>query len=1206
VIFLLVSVFAFSQFGEPNLINHSNVIGSITKIIVLDFDYDGDEDMLVSSYAYLNSTVVFIENLGGEIFANQKMITGNSFWEIDTADIDNDGLTDLLAQNDSGIVWYKNHGNNSFNEFHLISSSYGCAYANDIDQDGDSDVFIVHYNEGRIAWRENLGSGILGDEELIDGSTYYPNTIQFADMDNDGDTDLISASNPYFVIDIYENDGNTSFSKVPVINNFENAIFTIAPIIRDVTGDGYKDILYCMGSLNIFRNLGNCEFAEPDFYFNPGFMNNVISAKDINSDEDLDYAYTCTFLDEELKITISGNDDITIILGEDSYVSFILFSDINGDGHEDIIAGRNDGQIFIIKNSGDDSFDIPFSINSECVIPEINFLVDYDNDNDLDLLTLYSHSQKLSLYENLLDGVFGDEQIILDSISNFYNSSGGEMCDLDNDGDLDLVYGGDNHINIKLNNVSYWSEYSIASAWSSTPDLFDYNADGYTDLLFFNNFAVNLALNDGEGVFQQPTPIANLSSSYNDIKVCDIDNDNDLDLITYSSDYKINLLLNDGTNQYPNSVVISAVSSGGDNNSLLIFDYNNDNRKDILVRSGFKILLFENIDGQVFDMFVLVDNSYDYTVSALITYDIDADLDQDIIYADETGVYWLENESGLSFEGPININNYIYVQDLDVADVDNDGSSDLITFDKNTRKIFWQKNFYNYYRISGQIYFDENQNGIREEEEPGFLQTQLNVNPNSLATYSNSEGEYWIAVDPGSYQLTCAIPQYWALSTNPQTYMVTLAENTPQPDTCNFGFYPSEIVNVIVPDLIPAFSICNDAAMFWVNLYNCGTTIPAGVVEVVLDPAYTFEYSEIPVDSIIGTSVYFSFDSIPFFQDLGFYFMTTAPPSSMMGDTVSNFLNVLILDEFGYIQTTFTDTLSELVTCSYDPNDKSVFPRGIGSESFIEPDQELEYTIRFQNTGNDTAINVTITDPLNTNLDQNSFEFLSSSHDVRILRQDRLLTFVFDSIMLPDSNVNAIESNGYVKYKIRPNPSLNPFVEIINTGYIYFDFNDPVITNTVLSTIFCWISPPIPIVSQTEGTLYTDAIGAIQWFFNGEAVVGANTGNYTPGASGIVSVEVINIYGCSQLSEPFDFIYNKLDMASREFAIFPNPAADRLNIISDLNGTIVIYSITGNILLTKDFKGNEQIDISMLMKGTYLVRVEGINSSSFVKLVVIK
>ncbi len=139
---------------------------------------------------------------------------------------------------------------------------------------------------------------------------------------------------------------------------------------------------------------------------------------------------------------------------------------------------------------------------------------------------------------------------------------------------------------------------------------------------------------------------------------------------------------------------------------------------------------------------------------------------------------------------------------------------------------------------------------------------------------------------------------------------------------------------------------------------------------------------------------------------------------------------------------------------AYDPNDKQALPRGYGEEHYIEANTPLEYLIRFQNTGTDTAFNVRIEDQISEHLDPSTIVPGASSHPYRVeLKEDGLLTFFFDNIMLPDSNVNLEGSNGFVQFSIEQlaDNSINTVIE--NTAGIYFDFNDPVITNTVWHTI---------------------------------------------------------------------------------------------------------------------------------------------------------
>ncbi len=141
-------------------------------------------------------------------------------------------------------------------------------------------------------------------------------------------------------------------------------------------------------------------------------------------------------------------------------------------------------------------------------------------------------------------------------------------------------------------------------------------------------------------------------------------------------------------------------------------------------------------------------------------------------------------------------------------------------------------------------------------------------------------------------------------------------------------------------------------------------------------------------------------------------------------------------------------------TSSYDPNDKQGLPLGVGDQHFIEQNQALEYRLRFQNVGTDTAFNVVILDTLTNLLDIPTIRPGASSHPYEFeLYGDGIIKFTFPNILLPDSTTNELGSQGFVKFKIQQERDLPLGSVIENSAGIYFDFNDPVITNTTMHTI---------------------------------------------------------------------------------------------------------------------------------------------------------
>lgn len=134
---------------------------------------------------------------------------------------------------------------------------------------------------------------------------------------------------------------------------------------------------------------------------------------------------------------------------------------------------------------------------------------------------------------------------------------------------------------------------------------------------------------------------------------------------------------------------------------------------------------------------------------------------------------------------------------------------------------------------------------------------------------------------------------------------------------------------------------------------------------------------------------------------------------------------------------------------SYDPNDKWVYPELVlpGYNDY------LTYTINFQNTGNAPAFNIRLEDTLSSLLDLTSFEVVYFSHDMHYKIVNNKLTVYFPNIMLADSTTNEPESKGKLIYRVKPKSDMPIGTEIDNTCHIFFDFNAPIVTNTV-TTLF--------------------------------------------------------------------------------------------------------------------------------------------------------
>jgi uncharacterized repeat protein (TIGR01451 family) len=180
--------------------------------------------------------------------------------------------------------------------------------------------------------------------------------------------------------------------------------------------------------------------------------------------------------------------------------------------------------------------------------------------------------------------------------------------------------------------------------------------------------------------------------------------------------------------------------------------------------------------------------------------------------------------------------------------------------------------------------------------------------------------------------------------------------------------------------------------------------------------------------------------------------MTIITPPTVNSGTVLNYVlsgNLTLTDKnpqdnvYNYNQT---------VVNSYDPNDKIVVEGAYINES--QATDYLHYITRFQNTGTASAINVVIKETLDSNLDWNTFEPEGTSHPGNIeLKLGNELLASFPNINLEDSTTNEPASHGWIAYKIKPKAGFAIGDIAFAKSDIYFDFNAPIITNTVSTQI---------------------------------------------------------------------------------------------------------------------------------------------------------
>ena len=219
-------------------------------------------------------------------------------------------------------------------------------------------------------------------------------------------------------------------------------------------------------------------------------------------------------------------------------------------------------------------------------------------------------------------------------------------------------------------------------------------------------------------------------------------------------------------------------------------------------------------------------------------------------------------------------------------------------------------------------------------------------------------------------------------------------------------------------------------------------------VSYTFDPALTFTTAS-PTPAVNGNTLTWTLAQLTSFGNRHISVNLQVPPNpALIGTVLMHSATASIAQP----ETTLTNNSAvhqRTVTGSYDPNDKLASTSSQLSDAlyYIDQDEWIDYTIRFQNTGTDTAFNVVVTDTLPPTLDPSTFELGPRSHScIAQMAGQGIVRFVFNNIQLPDSNVNEPASHGLVQFRIKPHLPIAPSTVIENIANIYFDFNPPVIT----------------------------------------------------------------------------------------------------------------------------------------------------------------
>jgi uncharacterized protein YjdB len=422
---------------------------------------------------------------------------------------------------------------------------------------------------------------------------------------------------------------------------------------------------------------------------------------------------------------------------------------------------------------------------------------------------------------------------------------------------------------------------------------------------------------------------------------------------------------------------------------------------------------------------------------------------------------------------------------------------------------------YNYCRtLPVFFYFDLNNNCVFDNLDQYIyhpISTEVDSNGIAIDTIVSTNGFYYKALGD-----TGTIYAFKVISYDPGLHMscpvsgiiydtITPFYNTYAPKYMGFNCVTTTNFNLG----ITAGNLCaRHVAWGNIHVYNTYCTPEAAVVTMNFSPKYEFSSSNPAPFSVVGHTVTWHLPAVsvyaPYYAWANINYSLYVPGTFLVsGDTVNTSYSVTPLTGDVDVTNNYFSTV-DTIRYSYDPNVMSVLPAG-----YVIPCTPLQYTIRFENTGNDTAHNISVIDTLPDNVDARTIKIVSSTSVVKMTKLKfgghTLVKFDFPHINLPDSSHHN-KCDGEVIFTVKTKAGLADGTTIFNHASIYFDDNAPVQTNTVENII--GISPvtgPDHVCNTFSVVLMDASTGGTWTTTNTNAtVVGGTVTGMAPGMDTVV------------------------------------------------------------------------------------------------------
>jgi len=766
--------------------------------------------------------------------------------------------------------------------------------------------------------------------------------------------------------------------------------------------------------------------------------------------------------------------------------------------------------------------------------------IDFDNDGDLDLfLSNYWPTKFNELWRN--DGK-GDFSLLADSELSQTpgNSVSVSWADYDNDGLLDVflpdnkggknrLYHNDGQGRFKLDNniVSSEGGFSVASCWG------DVDGNGFLDLFVANasekdNF---IYLNQG-GVFSKVVSgvVVRDKGHSHGCSFADVDNDGDLDLYVSNDKGKKFLYMNDGNGNFAKKENEVVVADFGKSIAHAWSDLDKDGDLDLVAatHSTEPNHLFWNNGNQNHWMQLKLHGLRSNRSAIGTRVRIKAGSKwQSSFVASQSG-FGSQHSQRVHFGlGQTNrVDSLIIYWPSGITQiVTNVPADQFLTITEDTGGTWTAK-----------FFIDNNNNCLQDDGEPALARRKFVVEPTGQLVVTDDDGMVRIHSAPGNYKLAIAESDKYKFECVGFKGVFAIGQEGTE---VNGGLHGVKPLCNCADAHVTMFTTAMRRGFgddFFVQVENRGNLAMTNVEVKVVKPdrihvnralplwqeksatSSNMEYKwTIPVLDANEIQTIVLRDSVTLWNQVGDQVTVTASATSSTTD--ANLTDNLRTETFE-------------VVGAIDPNLIAVVPRGFGDEHLVASGSELVYTIHFENFGTYKTSFVNIVDSLTAGFDIMSISDIQASHQpLYPMVRDGILSFYFPHIELTPFELDSIASKGFVQFRIRTHSSF--YGKIENRAAIFFDYNEPIITNTVFHN------------------LYKPAGSAMEIFPN-------------PARSGKINV------------------------------LLASPAEQFWFRISDVRGVIV----------QEGTSGAQQIDVSKLARGMYLLYVQDAQGVMYGKFVV--